>query len=83
MEKALCNSLLTNELDKSLVDIDENDEDFQKFLDVMDIVNDFESSKERYYLGGYYNKFLFDVKEEIFNMHAVDYESLTSNLKYK
>ncbi|MBN7574111.1 MULTISPECIES: motility associated factor glycosyltransferase family protein [Clostridium] len=81
--EALCNSLLTNELDKSLVDIDENDEDFQKFLDVMDIVNDFESSKERYYLGGYYNKFLFDVKEEIFNMHAVDYESLTSNLKYQ
>lgn len=81
--EALCNSLLTNELDKSLVDIDENDEDFQKFLDVMDIVNDFESSTERYYLGGYYNKFLFDVKEEIFNMHAVDYESLTSNLKYQ
>ncbi|WP_270566600.1 motility associated factor glycosyltransferase family protein [Clostridium beijerinckii] len=81
--EALCNSLLTNELDKSLVDIDENDEDFQKFLDVMEIVNDFESSKERFYLGGYYNKFLFDVKEEIFNMHAVDYEDLTSNLKYQ
>lgn len=81
--EALCKSLLTNELDKSLVDIDENDEDFQKFLDVMEIVNGFESSKERFYLGGYYNKFLFDVKEEIFNMHAVDYEALTSNLKYQ
>ncbi|UYZ37779.1 DUF115 domain-containing protein [Clostridium beijerinckii] len=81
--EALCKSLLTSELDKSLVDIEENDEDFQKFLDVMEIVNDFESSNERFYLGGYYNKFLFDVKEEIFNMHAVDYEDLTSNLKYQ
>lgn len=81
--ETLCKSLLTNELDKSLIDMEENDEDFQKFLDVMEIVNDFESSNERFYLGGYYNKFLFDVKEEIFNMHAVDYESLTSNLKYQ
>lgn len=79
----LCKDLSLEETDKSLIDIDEDDEELQKFLYVMQIVNNFESSPERFYLGGYFNKFLFDVKEEIFNMSARDYDSLTSNLRYQ
>jgi len=79
----LCKDLLLEETDKSLIDIDENDEEFQKFLYVIEIVNSFESSPKRFYLGGYFNKFLFNVKEEIFNMSAKNYDSLTSNLRYQ
>lgn len=79
----LCKDLLLNESDKSLIDIDEDDEELQKFLYVMEIVNNFESSSKRFYLGGYFNKFLFDIKEEVFSISAKDFESLTSNLRYQ
>lgn len=79
----LCRDLLLEEIDKSLIDIDKDDEELQKFLYVMEIVNIFESSSKRFYLEGYFNKFLFDIKEEIFNMSAKDYDSLTSNLRYQ
>jgi hypothetical protein len=81
--EGLCKELLLDKTDKFLIDIDEDDEELQKFLYVMEIVNSFESSPKRFYLGGYLNKFLFDIKEEIFNMPAKDYDSLTSNLRYQ
>lgn len=82
----LCKDLLSNESDKSdksLMDMDEDDKELKKFLYVIAIVNGFESSSGRLYLGGYFNKFLFDIKEETFNMYAKDYDSLTSNLRYQ
>ncbi|MFL0197713.1 motility associated factor glycosyltransferase family protein [Clostridium sp. WILCCON 0269] len=79
----LCKDLLSNESDKSLMDMDEDDEELKKFLYIMAIVNNFESSPGRLYLGGYFNKFLFDIKEETFNMYAKDYDSLTSSLRYQ
>lgn len=79
----LCKDLLSSESDKSLMDMDEDDEELKKFIYVMGIVNGFESSAGRLYLGGYFNKFLFDIKEETFNMYAKDYDSLTSNLRYQ
>lgn len=81
--KDICEELLLNKCDKSLIDIEENDEELQKFLYIMEIVNNFESSPKSVYLGGYLNKFLFDIKEEFFNMSAKDYESLTSSLRYQ
>lgn len=78
-----CIDLSQCDEDKSLVDIDENDEELQKFLEVIEIVNNFESSRENTFFGGYFNKFMFDIKQLEFNMYAVDYDRLTSNLKYQ
>lgn len=79
----LCKELLLNKLDKSLIDIEDGDKDLEKFINVIEIVNKFESSPRRFYLSGYFDKFLFDIKEEKFNMYAKDYKSLTSSLKYQ
>jgi len=81
--KKLCIELSQCDENKSLVDIDENDEELQKFLEVLEIVNNFEASPENTFLGGYFNKFIFDIKQLKFNMYAKDYASLTSNLKYQ
>jgi hypothetical protein len=74
---------MSNDIDKSLIDMDENDKDLKKFISIMEIVSKFEVSPRRFYLGGYFDKFLFDIKEEKFSMYAKDYEYLTSNLKYQ
>ncbi|WP_333860858.1 motility associated factor glycosyltransferase family protein [Clostridium sp.] len=79
----LCKDLLSVKSYKSLMDMDEDDVELEKFLHVMGIVGGFESSLGRLYLGGYFNKFLFDIKEETFNMSAKEYDSLTSNLRYQ
>ena len=79
----LCKELLLDKTDKSLIDIDEDDEDLEKFLYIMEIVDNFESSPKSLYFGAYLNKFVFDTKQEIFNISAKDFESLTSNLKYQ
>jgi len=79
----ICKELLLNKVDKSLMEIDDEDKDLQKFIDVINIVTKFESSTQRFYLGGYFDKFLFDIKEENFNMYAKDYDSLTSSLMYQ
>lgn len=79
----LCKELLLNKFDKSLMNMAEDDEDLEKFIRVMAIIKEFETSKRRLYLGGYINKFLFDIKEGKFNMYAKDYASLTSSLKYQ
>lgn len=79
----LCKELLLNKFDKSLMNIAEDDEDLQKFIKVMEIVKKFETSRRRVYLGGYIDKFLFDIKEGKFNMYAKDYASLTSSLQYQ
>ncbi|ACD51920.1 DUF115 domain-containing protein [Clostridium botulinum] len=78
-----CGILSELKENKSLVNIDENDIDFQRFLFILDIVQTFESSLESFYLGGYFNKFLFSIKRESFLMLAKDYDKLTSNMKYQ
>ncbi|AOR23411.1 motility associated factor glycosyltransferase family protein [Clostridium taeniosporum] len=78
-----CNILSEIKEDKSLVHIDGNDIDFQRFLFILDIVQTFESSLESFYLGGYFNKFLFSIKRESFLMLAKDYDQLTSNMRYQ
>lgn len=79
----LCEELLKNKINKSLMDIADEDKDLRRFLDVMKIVNEFENSPRRFYLGGYFDKFQFDIKEKKFRMYAKDYASLTSDLKYQ
>lgn len=79
----LCKELLLDKTDKSLIDIDEDDVELQKFLHVMEIVNNFESSSKSLYFGGYLNKFLFDIKVEDFSISAKDFDSLTSDLRYQ
>lgn len=81
--KDLCQELLLIEYDKSLTALEEDNEELQKFSYIMKIVSEFESSTKKDYLGGYINKFLFDIKEESFSMFAKDYDSLTSNIRYQ
>ncbi|NFO15300.1 motility associated factor glycosyltransferase family protein [Clostridium botulinum] len=78
-----CTILSEVDEDKSLINTDENDIDFQRFLFIFDIVENFENSLENFYLGGYFNKFMFAIKRESFSMFAKDYERLTSNMKYQ
>lgn len=80
---SLCTDILSGKVNKSLVDIDDDDGDLKKFLCIMEIVNEFENSPRRFYLGGYYNEFQFEIKEKKFNMPAKEYASLTSDLKYQ
>lgn len=77
-------TILTNfKKEKSLVDIDKNDIDFQRFLFVMDLVSSFENSLESMYISGYFNNFIFFIKRESFSMSAKDYKKLTSNMNYQ
>lgn len=79
----ICIGLAQCDENKSLVNIDENDEELQKFLEIFEIVNKFEGSPENTFFGGYFNKFMFDIKQLKFNMYAKDYDILTANLKYQ
>lgn len=79
----LCIQLCQCDENKSLVDVDKDDEELKKFLEVLEIVNNFESSQQNTFFGGYFNKFIFDIKQLKFNMFAKDYNRLTSNLKYQ
>lgn len=78
-----CTILINLETDKSLMDTDGNDIDFQRFLFVFDILKRFESNLENFYLGQYFNKFLFSIKRESFSMKAKDFEKYTSSMKYQ
>lgn len=79
----ICTTLSNINENKSLVDIDEEDKDFQDFIFILDVVQNFESSLESFYLGGYFKKFLYSIKRESFIMSAKDYDKLTSNMKYQ
>jgi hypothetical protein len=79
----LCKELLLNKTYKSLMNMDDNDDEFQKFLEITEIVNEFESSARSLYFGEYLNMFVFEIKQEVFNMFAKDFESLTSDLRYQ
>lgn len=78
-----CTILKNIKEEKSLVNTPEDDIDFQRFLFILNIVNEFENSLESCYLGGYFNRFLYSIKRESFSLLAKDYENLTSNMKYQ
>lgn len=79
----LCEIILSENHRKSLTEIDENDIDLQRILYILQIVSSFENALESRYLGGYFNEFVFEMKEKIFCMYAKDYEGLTSDLQHQ
>lgn len=79
----LCNSIILENNHKSLIDIDEEDIDLQRILYILKLVNEFENAVESHYLGGYFSKFKYDIKQSTFNMLAKDYHRLTSDLQHQ
>lgn len=79
----LCNELIDIKENKDLVDIDDDDLDLQKFLYILNVVDEFESSPISSLLGGYFSLFIFQIKNESFKMLAKDYDKYTSNLNYQ
>lgn len=79
----ICSEIIEEQVDKSLVDVEEDDIDLQKILYILQLVEGFETSSESGYLGGYFNRFMYDVKEKIFNKLAIEYEDFTSSLQHQ
>ena len=79
----LCNTIITENNDKSLTDMEEEDIDLQRILYILKLVNEFENAAESHYLGGYFSKFKHDIKQNTFNMLAKDYDRLTSDLQHQ
>lgn len=79
----ICNEFLNNDVNGSLMDMDEDDINLQNFLYLLHVVDEFEYSTKSYYLGGYFTEFLFDVRKNYFEMPAQDYSKLTSDFKYQ
>lgn len=69
--------------EKSLLNIEDDDEDFIQFLECFKKIMYFESSKKNIYIGGYFNNFTSNIKREKFRMDVKDYDRLTSNMKYQ
>lgn len=80
---SICTKLLNREGKESFMDMEENDINLIEFLKVLDIVNEFENSVNSAYLGSYFTKFLFDVRQKYFEVPSVEYDKLTSNFKYQ
>lgn len=81
--KKLCADLQICDESLSFMDLEDDDDRLLKFLEILEIVDHFERSKDKILLGGYFNKFVFDIKYRSFRMLAKDYVRLTSNLKYQ
>lgn len=79
----LCETIISENQTKSLVELDEEDIDLQRILSILQIVNDFENVTENKYLGGYFSEFLCEMKEKTFLMYAKDYNKLTSDLQHQ
>jgi len=63
--------------------MEETDIDLQRILYILKIVSDFENAADTGYLGGYFSEFVYEMKERTFNMCAMDYEKLTSDLQHQ
>lgn len=79
----ICKNIILENQQKSLVDLTEEDMDLQRILYILQIVNEFENAKKSRYLGGYFTQFLFEMKQNIFQMYAKDYKKLTSDLQHQ
>jgi len=79
----LCEIIIEENNNKSLVEISDDDIDLQRILYIIEIVNDFENAPNSKYLGGYFTLFVFEMKNKIFLMYAKDYEKQTSDLLHQ
>ena len=79
----LCEIIRSENQAKSLLEAEETDIDLQRILYILKVVNDFENDTNAKYLGGYFNEFVFEMKEKTFHMPAKDYERLTSDLQHQ
>ncbi|SEW23241.1 motility associated factor glycosyltransferase family protein [[Clostridium] fimetarium] len=79
----LCEIIIEENNDKSLVEVDAQDIDLQRILYILDIIKDFENAPNSKYLGGYFILFVFEMKEKIFLIYAKDYEKQTSDLQHQ
>jgi hypothetical protein len=79
----LCKIIMVENQTKSLVEIEEEDIDLQRILYMLQIVNEFENASNSKYLGGYFTQFVYEMKQDVLNMYAKNYEKLTSDLQYQ
>lgn len=79
----LCQTIITENKIKSLVDVEDDDIDLQRILYILQIVNNFENHPYSNYIGGYVLEFFYEVKESNTSMMAKDYDTLTSDLQYQ
>ncbi|PXV93286.1 hypothetical protein C8E03_10253 [Lachnotalea glycerini] len=79
----LCQDIILDNKQKSLMEMEDDDIDLQRFLYILQIVNEFENSLDSHYLGGYLTHFLFDRKEQTFQISAKDYVKVTSDLQHQ
>ncbi|MDR2023418.1 MAG: DUF115 domain-containing protein [Hungatella sp.] len=79
----LCEIIISENQTKSLLKVEETDIDLQRILYILKIVNEFENAGNTRYFGGYLSEFIFDMKENTFDMSAMDYEMLTSDLQHQ
>ncbi|MDR7811342.1 motility associated factor glycosyltransferase family protein [Lacrimispora sp.] len=79
----LCEIICSENQTKSLLNMEETDIDLQRILYILKIVSDFENAADTGYLGGYFSEFVYEMKERTFNMSAMDYEKLTSDLQHQ
>ncbi|MFA9376170.1 MAG: motility associated factor glycosyltransferase family protein [Lachnotalea sp.] len=79
----LCGKIILENQTKSLIDVEDNDIDLQRMLYILQIINEFENSPNSKYLGGYFSKFVFDMKQKMFHMYAKDFEKQTSDLQHQ
>lgn len=79
----LCEIICSENQTKSLLNMEETDIDLQRILYILKIVSDFENAADTGYLGGYFSEFVYEMKERAFNMSAMDYEKLTSDLQHQ
>ncbi|MDR0925495.1 MAG: hypothetical protein LBN31_14220, partial [Hungatella sp.] len=79
----LCDIIISENQTKSLLKVEETDIDLQRILYILKIVNEFENAANTRYFGGYLSEFIFDMKENTFDMSAMDYEMLTSDLQHQ
>ncbi|EXG87970.1 hypothetical protein K413DRAFT_4878 [Clostridium sp. ASBs410] len=79
----LCEIICSENQTKCLLNMEETDIDLQRILYILKIVSDFENAADTGYLGGYFSEFVYEMKERTFNMSAMDYEKLTSDLQHQ
>lgn len=79
----LCEIICSENQTKCLLNMEETDIDLQRILYILKIVSDFENAADTVYLGGYFSEFVYEMKERTFNMSAMDYEKLTSDLQHQ
>ena len=79
----ICTEILEEQTNKSLMAVESEDIDLQKMLYVLQLVENFETDCQSGYLGGYFNRFMYDVKEKVFNKLAIEYQDFTSDLRHQ